>query len=78
MNTSGRLKTPEPILGPAPRIAARGPQTGQQTCPQTGQPADALTVALTAAVLAVRGAGPRIGSGVFRRPEVFITSLWRL
>jgi hypothetical protein len=54
MNTSGRLKTPEPILGPAPRIAARGPQTGQQT----GQPADALTVALTAAVLAVRGGEP--------------------
>jgi hypothetical protein len=47
MNTSGRLKVPEPILTPMPRTAARGPQPG-----------DTVAVALTAAILAVRAGEP--------------------
>ena len=55
MNTSGRLKAPEPILGPLPRSADRGPQAGPQP---DARPAEAVGVALTAAILAVRAGEP--------------------
>jgi hypothetical protein len=51
MNTSGRLKAPEPILGTLPRSAARSLQPGQQS-------AEAVIVATTAAILAVRAGEP--------------------